>query len=38
MAEFATSLDGDTLDAFRLAAEQIAKELGTYFETVMMIM
>ena len=35
MAEFATSLDGDTLDAFRLAAEQIAKEQGTDVETVM---
>lgn len=35
MAEFATSLEGDTLEAFRLAAEQIAKEKGVDVETVM---
>ena len=35
MAEYATSLEGDTLEAFRIAAEQIAKEQSTDVETVM---
>lgn len=35
MAEYATSLDGDTLEAFQIAAEQIAKEQGVDVETVM---
>ena len=35
MAEYATSLEGDTLEAFRISAEQIAKEQSTDVETVM---
>ena len=35
MAEYATSLEGDTREAFRIAAEQIAEEQGTDVETVM---
>lgn len=35
MAEIATTLDGDTLDAFKLAAKQIAQEKGLSEEDVM---
>ena len=35
MAEYATSLDGDTYEAFRIAAEQIAQERGIDVEIVM---
>lgn len=35
MTEYATSLKGDTLEAFRIAAEQIAEEQGVDVETVM---
>lgn len=35
MAEIATTLDGDTLDAFKLAAKQIAEEKGMSEEEVM---
>lgn len=38
MAEIATSLEGDTLDAFKLAAKQIAEEKGMDEETVMKTM
>lgn len=38
MAEIATSLDGDTLDAFKIAAQQIAQEKGLDEETVMKTM
>ena len=34
MAEFATSLEGDTLQAFEIAAEQIAKEKDMDLEAV----
>ena len=35
MAEYATSLEGDTYDAFLIAAKQIAQEQGIDEETVM---
>lgn len=35
MAEIATTLDGDTLDAFELAAKQIAQEKGVSEEEIM---
>lgn len=35
MAEIATNLDGDTLEAFELAAKQIAQEKGLKEEDVM---
>ena len=38
MAEIATNLDGDTLEAFKIAAKQIAEETGTDEETVMKTM
>lgn len=34
MAEIATSMEGDTLEAFEIAAEEIAKEQGKDIETV----
>ncbi len=34
MAEYATNLDGDTLEAFEIAAKQIAEEKGLDLETV----
>lgn len=34
MAEYATTLDGDTLDAFKLAAKQLAEERGMSEEEV----
>lgn len=38
MAEIATSLDGDTLEAFKIAAKQIAQEQGVDEEMVMKTM
>ncbi|MCI7020574.1 MAG: hypothetical protein Q4F81_00845 [Eubacteriales bacterium] len=35
MAEIATNLDGNTLEAFELAAKQIAQETGKPEEDVM---
>ncbi|MDO4275586.1 MAG: hypothetical protein Q4D16_18100 [Eubacteriales bacterium] len=35
MAEYATSLEGDTLEAFEIAAKEIAEEQGKDVETVM---
>ena len=34
MAEYATHMEGDTLDAFKLAAKQIAEETGKSEEDV----
>lgn len=38
MANFATNLDGDTLEAFQLAAKQIAEENGMDEQAVMKTM
>lgn len=38
MAEYATSLDGDTFEAFEIAAREIAQEQGKDVETVMKTM
>lgn len=38
MAEYATTLDGDTLDAFKLAAKQLAEERGMPEEEIMKAM
>ena len=38
MAEIAKTLDGDTLEAFQLAARQIAEEKGLNEEDVMKTM
>lgn len=38
MAEYATSLEGDTLEAFEIAAKEIAEEQGKDVETVMKAM